>query len=318
MQHSAQSMTTTTSPSPLLVVGSVAYDDVETEFGARKDLLGGSATYFSVAASLFAPTRLVGVVGKDFRDRGIFADHGIDTGGLVTDDSGDTFRWGGRYHADMNSRTTLYTHLNVFERFRPDIPEGWETSPFLFLGNIDPELQLDVLSKIQPPRFVTMDTMNFWISGPKRSAVLNVLSRVQGVLVNDEEGALRTGARTALGMGRGIQKLGPTTVVLKRGEHGALLFHGPDIFYVPAYPLETVVDPTGAGDSFAGGFMGYLALTGDLSLDNLRRAMLAGSILASFCVEGFGLDAVRTVNLDAVRRRYTDFESLTRCPSLLL
>lgn len=318
MQHSAQSATTPSSASPLLVVGSVAYDDVETEFGARKDLLGGSATYFSVAASLFTQARLVGVVGNDFRDRQIFADHGIDTRGLVTDASGDTFRWGGRYHADMNSRTTLYTHLNVFERFRPDIPEGWETSPFLFLGNIDPELQLDVLSKVRPPRFVTMDTMNFWISGGKRAAVLSALARVQGVLVNDEEGALLTGARTALGMGRGIQKLGPNTVVLKRGEHGALLFHGPDIFYVPAYPLETVIDPTGAGDTFAGGFMGYLARTGDLSLDNLRRAMLAGSILASFCVEGFGLDAVRTVHLDAVRRRYTDFESLTRCPSLLL
>jgi sugar/nucleoside kinase (ribokinase family) len=303
----------------LLVVGSVAYDDVATNNGERKDLLGGSATYFSVAASLFKAPRLVGVVGRDFadHDRAILTRHGVDTAGLEVDPTGDTFRWGGRYHADMNQRTTLYTHLNVFERFRPAVPASWLGSEFVFLGNIDPELQLDVLMKMHGPKFVTMDTMNFWIDG-KRDAVLKVLSRVQGILLNDEEGALLTGGRTALAVGRGVQKLGPNTVVLKRGEHGALLFHGPDIFYVPAYPLEVVVDPTGAGDTFAGGVMGYLARTGDLTMDNLRRAMLTGSIMASFCVEGFGLDTVVDIGLDDVRRRYSDFEALTRCPSLHL
>ncbi len=306
-------------PGPLLVVGSVAYDDVETAYGKRENLLGGSATYFSVAASGFTAPRLVGVVGRDFGsgDKHIFDSHGVDTTGLVIDPSGDTFRWGGRYHADMNQRTTLYTHLNVFERFRPAIPETYADSEYVFLGNIDPDLQLDVLGKVRAPKFVAMDTMNFWIDG-KRDAVLRVLSRVEAILLNDEEGSLLTGARTALGVGRGIQRLGPPIVVLKRGEHGALLFHHNDIFYVPAYPLEVVVDPTGAGDSFAGGFMGWLARSGDLTLDNLRRCMLAGSIMASFCVEGFGLSQLRDVGPDAIRRRYTDFEALTRCPSLNL
>ena len=304
----------------LLVVGSVAYDDVATDAGERRDLLGGSATYFSVSASLLARPRLVGVVGTDFKDadRALLLRHGVDLSGLALDPSGDTFRWGGRYHSDMNQRTTLYTHLNVFERFRPEIPPHWADSEYVFLGNIDPELQLDVLDKMNHPRFVAMDTMNFWINGPKRDAVLKVLSRVSAILLNDEEGALLTGARTAVGVGRGVQALGPRTVVLKRGEHGALLFHGAEIFYVPAYPLEVVVDPTGAGDTFAGGFMATLARSGELDMDTFRRAMLTGSIMASFCVEGFGLDAIADASLDAVRRRYSDFEALTRCPSLHL
>lgn len=303
----------------VLVVGSVAYDDVETPFGKREDLLGGSGTYFSVSASRFATPRLVGVVGKDFNpaDRQMLAGHGVDLDGLVTDDSGDTFRWGGRYHTNMNGRDTLYTHLNVFLRFRPEIPAAWTRTGFVFLGNIDPELQLNVLEQIRAPKFVTLDTMDFWING-KRDELGKVLGRIDGLVINDEEGAQLTGKRTALATGRALQALGPDTVVLKRGEHGALLFHGQDTFYVPAFPLEEVVDPTGAGDTFAGGFMGYLARVGDISAANLRRAMLCGSIMASFCVEGFGLDRLQGVEVADIEQRYRRFVELTRCPELAL
>ncbi|MFT5432608.1 MAG: sugar/nucleoside kinase (ribokinase family) [Myxococcota bacterium] len=285
---------------PVLVVGSVAYDDVATPQDSRKE-------------------QLVGVVGRDFKDsdRQMLVDHGVDVDGLITDNDGDSFRWGGRYHDDMNQRTTLYTHLNVFERFNPVLPPAYRAADFLFLGNIHPALQANVLDQVEGAKFVTLDTMNFWIDG-ELDALHKVLGRVDGLVINDEEGALLTGARTALTIGRGLQALGPKTVVLKRGEHGALLFHNQDIFFVPGFPLEDVVDPTGAGDTFAGGFMGYLAHAEELTLDNLRRAMLTGSIMASFCVEGFGLERLATVTIDDIRARYHSFESLTRCPSLTL
>ncbi len=303
----------------LLVVGSVAYDDVETPFGRREDLLGGSATYFSVSASRFKPPRLVGVVGKDFNpaDKAMLKSHGVDLAGLSVDDSGETFRWGGVYAKNMNDRTTTYTHLNVFANFSPQLPKAYRDSSFVFLGNIAPELQLNVLDQISAPRFVALDTMNFWIDS-KLDVLKKALSRVDGLVINDEEGSLLTDKPTALAVGRALQEMGPRTVVLKRGEHGALLLHGDDIFYVPAYPLESVVDPTGAGDTFAGGFVGYLARCNELTADNLRRAMLCGSIMASFCVEGFGLDRLRGVTNDDVMKRYNKFVALTQCPKLTL
>lgn len=305
--------------SNVLVVGSVAYDDVETPYAKREDLLGGSATYFSVSASLYTQPRLVGVVGNDFKqsDRDVLAHHGVDTTGLTTDPRGQTFRWGGRYHANMDQRDTLYTHLNVFADFRPEIPEAYRDTEFVFLGNIDPELQLNVLKQVNRPRLVALDTMNFWIEG-KTEALKRVLRKVDCLIINDEEGRMLTGKYSARSVGRALQALGPSTIVLKRGEHGALLFADEDVFYVPAYPLEVVVDATGAGDTFAGGFVGYLARARELTPATLRRAMLTGSIMASFCVEGFGLDKLREVTLDDVRERYEHFLALTRCPELTL
>ena len=304
----------------VVIVGSVAYDDVETPHGARKDMLGGSATYFSVSASRFTNARLVGVVGNDFaeHDRKLLTDHEVDISGMVTDTSGDSFRWGGRYHENMNDRTTLYTHLNVFERFQPAIPETYQDERFIFLGNIDPALQLDVLDQMTGPQFVALDTMNFWIEGPRRSYLDQVLKRVDGLIVNDEEAKLLTNGRSILDLGRQLQEIGPRTVIVKRGEHGALLFHGDDIFFTPGYPVEKVIDPTGAGDTFAGGFMGYVARRGDLSIDTMKGAMLCGSVMASFCVEGFGLERISKITTDDIKNRCTQFEALTRCPALTL
>ena len=303
----------------LVVVGSVAYDDVETAAGRKSDLLGGAATYFSMAASLLAHPRLVGVVGRDFadRDRALLAGRGVDLDGLVTDETGDTFRWGGRYHAGGNHRTTLYTYLNVFQSFRPAVPETYRSAGYVFLANIDPALQGDVLRQIERPRFVGLDTMNFWIEG-KRPELLEVLRRVDALVINDEESALLTSRETIITSARALQALGPRTVIIKRGEHGALLVNHDDVFYVPGYPLETVVDPTGAGDTFAGGFMAWLARTDDLSPENLRRAMITGSVLASFCVEGFGTERLQTLTLGEVRERYAAFVSLTSSPGLPL
>jgi len=303
----------------VLVVGSVAYDDVETPSGAHKDLLGGSATYFSLSAARFTSPRLVGVVGRDFNpnDRQLLADQGVDLSGLVMDDSGDTFRWGGRYHADMNQRDTLYTHLNVFETFQPQLPSAYRDARFVFLGNIAPELQQDVLRQAKAPVFTALDTMNFWITG-RRDALLAALRKVDGLIINDEEAALLTDERTILNAARGLQKLGPRTVIIKRGEHGAFLFNDDDVFYVPAYPLETVVDPTGAGDTFAGGFMGYIARTGELSPANMRRAVVAGSVMASFYVKNFNPDNLTRTTLDDVRARYEAFVRMTTCPALTL
>ncbi len=303
----------------LLVVGSVAYDDVETPLGQRKDLLGGSATYFAVSASSLISPQLVGVVGKDFKasDIELLRRHHINLDGLVQDNSGDTFRWGGCYHANMNDRTTIYTHLNVFETFSPTVPEAYEHSTFVFLGNIAPELQLDVLEQIKAPKFVALDTMNFWIDS-RRDALLHAIRKVQGLIINDEEGLLLTAARSVLQVGRALQELGPRTVIIKRGEHGALMFHDDDLFFVPGFPVETVVDPTGAGDTFAGGLMGYLARAGEVSPTTLRQAMLVGSIMASFCVAGFGLERLQQVTLDDVKTRYEEFVTLTKCPTLHL
>jgi len=283
----------------------VAYDDIQTPVADRKDLLGGSATYFSLAASHLAQTlRLVGVVGRDFgsNDRKLFDERGIDTTGLVTDESGDTFRWGGRYHANMNDRSTLYTALNVFEKFKPKLPAAYVDSPWVFLGNIDPNLQSDVLDQMEQASFVALDTMNFWIEG-KRAALLQALKRVHAIVINDEEGQLLTGESDWLPMARGVRALGPKTVIIKRGKDGSILFHNDEMIQIPAYPVKQVVDPTGAGDTFAGGFMATLASSGDITAQSLRHAVMMGTVLASFCVEGFGVERILSVQSTDIEQR---------------
>lgn len=303
-------------PASLVVVGSVAYDSVETPLGRRDDMLGGSGTFFSIAASSFTKTSIVAVVGEDFRaeDLELLESHGVDLDGLVKA-PGRTFRWGGRYHEDMNGRDTLFTELNVFETFAPVLSPAQREASFVFLGNILPKLQDHVLDQVRSPRFVAADTMNLWISTAKED-LCNVLRRVDAIFVNDEEARQLTGKRSVVLAARDIQALGPSMVVIKRGEHGAIVFNEDDIFYAPAYPLERVVDPTGAGDTFAGAFVGYLAATGDLSSENVRRAAIVGSLMASFCVEGYGVDRVRHIDRGAIRERYQAFAELTRFGSL--
>jgi sugar/nucleoside kinase (ribokinase family) len=261
--------------SPLLVVGSVALDSVETLKERRDEILGGAASFFSVAASFFTPVRLVGVVGSDFpaEHEALLGGFGIDLGGLERAE-GRTFRWTGRYSADFNHRTTLDTQLNVFESFRPKLPPAWSDAPFVFLANIEPDLQRDVLEQVEMPRFVALDTMNFWIEG-RRPALERVLARVDMLLINDEEARLLSQHDSLPAAARAIRLLGPRAVVVKRGDAGALLFHEGGVFAAPAFPIETVVDPTGAGDSFAGGFMGWLARTGDLTPAGIRSALIS-------------------------------------------
>ncbi len=297
---------------PLLVVGSVALDTVETSHGKRDEILGGAASFSCCAASFFAPTRLVGVVGTDFppAHEEFLRARGIDLGGLERA-PGRTFRWAGRYAADFNTRTTLDTQLNVFETFKPKLPAAWSESPFVFLANIDPVLQLEVLGQVKQPRFAACDTMNFWISG-RRAELLRVLERVDMILLNDEEARQLSGHKGLPAAARAIAALGPKAVVIKRGDAGALLFQGNDVFAAPAFPLDNVVDPTGAGDSFAGGCMGYLARTGDTSAASMRSALVAGTVLASFCVEDFSLDRFRTLEASAIQARIAAFADLVR------
>ncbi|MGM0575099.1 MAG: PfkB family carbohydrate kinase [Myxococcota bacterium] len=303
----------------LLVVGSVAYDSVETPFGKRDRALGGSATFFSIAASLFDEPSVVAAVGEDFEssDVKLLEDRGVDCSGLDRVEGGETFRWGGRYHEDMNSRDTVFTHLNVLETFSPILPDEHRRIPTVFLANIQPTLQLEVLEQMRSPGFVAADTMNLWID-TAREDLLTVLRRVDALFLNDEEAQQLTGRYTMIQAAGAIQEMGPELVVIKRGEHGALVLNDDDIFYIPAYPLEAVIDPTGAGDTFAGGFMGYLSATGDFTPPNVRRAAVVGSLMASFCVEGFSVDGVKRVRMDDVRRRYDAFHTLTRFDPLTL
>jgi sugar/nucleoside kinase (ribokinase family) len=306
------------SPSSLLVVGSVGLDTVETRSDRRQDVLGGAASYFSVAASFLAPVRLTAVVGTDFpaEHTALFGRHAVDLAGLERA-PGKTFRWSGRYSPDFATRTTLDTQLNVFESFRPKLPPTWRDSAFVFLANIDPELQLDVLDQVQKPRFVACDTMNFWIEG-KREALGRLLRRVDMLLLNDEEARQLSGESNLPAAARAIRALGPHAVVVKRGDAGALLFHEGGVFAAPAYPIETVVDPTGAGDSFAGGFMGWLARVGGTTPADIRTAMILGSVLASYSVEDFSLDRFRTLDLTAIRERFTAFVDLVHFEKIRL
>ena len=300
----------------ILVVGSVAYDTVETPFGRAQRVLGGSASFFSVAASFFAPVNLVGVVGQDFGEEQLAAFRGrpIDLEGLERME-GKTFHWQGRYSLDLNSRDTICTDLNVFEFFKPKIPARYRGSEVVFLGNIDPVLQLGVLEQVTAPRLVACDTMNFWIQG-KAEALRKTLARTQILLVNDSEARELSGEWNLVKAARAIRAMGPSIVVVKKGEHGVLMFDERGAFATPAFPLETVFDPTGAGDTFAGGFVGYLAGAGELNDVVLRRAVIMGSTLASFCVEAFSLDRLRTLTRAEIDERYRLFRELTAFESL--
>ena len=295
----------------ILVVGSVAFDTVETPFGRAEKVLGGSASFFSVAASFFVPVNLVGVVGDDFGDKEMqaFAGRPIDTSGLERM-QGKTFHWQGKYSYDLNARDTICTDLNVFEFFKPKIPQSYRQSEFVFLGNIDPVLQLDVLEQVQKPKVVACDTMNFWIKG-KPDELRRTLSKVDVLLLNDAELRELSGEWNVVKAARVVQKMGPRTLIVKKGEHGVLMFGEDSSFAAPAYPLEAVFDPTGAGDTFGGGFLGYLAAAGSMSDDTLRRAVIMGSTLASFCVEAFSLDRLVRLTRKEIDDRYRLFKRLT-------
>ena len=295
----------------ILVVGSVALDRIETPFGLAEDALGGAATYFAAAASLFHPVQLVGIIGDDFpEDRLAFLERrGVDLGGLERAE-GESFFWSGRYHYDLNTRDTLETRLGVFADFKPKIPEQFRGAEWVFLANIDPELQLDVLRQVDAPRFVACDTMNYWISG-KRDALLELLPRLDALLVNDSEARELSGEPNLSRAARWIREKGPRVVVIKKGEHGALLFTEDGAFFAPGFPLEEVSDPTGAGDSFAGGFMGWLAYVGAVNDEELRRAMIYGSATGSLVCERFGMERLVDVEVDDVHERVRAFRRLT-------
>jgi sugar/nucleoside kinase (ribokinase family) len=299
----------------LLVVGSIALDTIETPFGRRDDALGGSATYFSTAASFFGPVRLVAVVGEDFprEHLDLLASRGVDLEGLERA-RGRTFRWKGRYEFDLNQAHTLDTQLNVFAEFRPRLPEAWRDTEYVFLGNIDPDLQRAVLDQVRRPRFVACDTMNFWIAS-KRESLARTLERVDMLFVNDAEARQLAGESNVVAAARKILRMGPRALVVKRGEYGALFFSGDEVFAASAYPLDAVFDPTGAGDTFAGGFMGYVARHGT-DPATLRRAIVLGGVLASFVVEEFSLDRLRRLGGAEIRARYAEFLRLTRFEDL--
>jgi sugar/nucleoside kinase (ribokinase family) len=296
----------------LLVVGSIAFDDLEMPTGKFDDVLGGAATYSSLAASLLGPVRLVGVVGTDFDEGHLdkMRARGIDTAG-VERVKGKTFRWRGRYSDDLSSRESLDTQLNVFADFRPKIPASYRSTPYVMLGNIHPTLQLEVLDQVERPRLVAADTMNFWISG-EPVALAAMLKRIDLLMINDEEARQLSGIENICKAAADVRKRGPSKVIIKRGEHGALLFDEHGVFYVPAYPLEEVHDPTGAGDTFAGGLMGYLARNGgaDASPHALRCAMFFASALASFCVEDIGPRKLVGVTRADLTQRIGAFRSL--------
>ncbi len=300
----------------LLVVGSVALDSLETPFGRRDDVLGGSASYFSVCASFFGPARMVAVVGEDFPEDHVrfFASRGVDLAGLSRV-KGRTFRWKGRYEFDLNTAHTLDTQLNVFADFRPDLPAHYRDSEYVFLGNIDPDLQRAVLDQVRAPRFVACDTMNFWIES-KRESLLKTLRRVDMLFVNDAEARELAGEHNVVNAARRILSFGPRSVVVKRGEYGALFFSGEEVFAASAYPLPAVFDPTGAGDSFAGGFMGYLARCRREDHATMRRAIVVGSVLASFTVEQFSLERLRTLQPEEIRARFAEAKQLAHFDDL--
>lgn len=298
----------------ILVVGSVAIDDIETPFGSADNVLGGSAVYIAVASSYFTtPVRLVGVVGGDYPRHAIdfMNERGIDLEGLEVVTDGKTFRWRGRYHYDLNHRDTLALNLNVFEKFDPKIPESYKKTRYICLGNIDPVLQRRVLEQVIKPKFVVGDTMNFWIE-TKRAELLKAIPMFDAFILNDSEARLLSNEPNLLRAARKIREMGAKTLIIKKGEHGALLFDGDQIFSAPAYPLEDIFDPTGAGDTFAAGFTAWLAKTDDLSHENLKRAVIYGSTMASFCVEKISLDGLRGLSYLQIQDRFRAFKELSR------
>jgi len=296
----------------LLVVGSVAFDSIQTPHGQVEDVLGGSATFFSLAASWFTPVRIIAVVGEDFGEEHfkIFRQRPIDAHGIERV-PGRTFRWKGEYVDDMNQAHTLETQLNVFENFVPKVPAPYLDTEFLFLGNIDPALQLKVRQAFPKLRASALDTMNYWIQGMP-AELAKVLATVDILIINESEARMLSGQQNLKKAAEKIQCMGPRTLVIKRGEHGAILFSQNTIFALPGFLLEEVHDPTGAGDTFAGGFMGYLAQTGDLSESNLRRAVVYGSVMGSFAVEEFGLQRLLRLAPGDIEARYQELKALTQ------
>jgi len=298
----------------LLVIGSVAYDDIETKFEKRSNLLGGAATFISLSASYFtAPIYLVGVVGGDFKLEHIklLESYNINLDGLKIVKEGKTFHWSGRYAEDFNNRETLSTELNVFKDFDPVPPEKAKNCKFVVLGNIDPDLQLKVLSLLNNPSYVILDTMNFWIES-KRESLLNAIAKTNLLIINDSEARMLAEESNLIKAAKKILNFGVDSLIIKKGEHGALLFSKSLIFSAPAYPLEDISDPTGAGDSFAGGLAGYLHKTQDFSFDNLKKAVIYGSCMASFCVEKFSVEGILDLSNIEIRRRYEEFINISK------
>ena len=294
----------------LMVVGSVALDTVKTPFGEVREVLGGSAAFFATAASYFTSVSLIAVVGEDFPEQHLtfLRERGIDLSGLERR-PGKTFRWQGEYSYQLNEAKTLKTQLNVFESFRPQVPASYQSPRMLFLANIDPDLQRSVLEQVKRPRLVACDTMNFWIDG-KRDALLRLLKDVDVLLINDGEARALGKDPNLVVVARAILASGPQILIIKRGEYGVLMFTGDGVFAMPAFPLEAVKDPTGAGDCFAGGFMGYLARTRDLNEHALRRAVVYGSVMASFAVEAFSLDRLRVLDDKDIETRFGAFKQM--------
>lgn len=300
--------------SKLLIVGTVAFDAIETPFGKTDKILGGAATYIGLSASQFnIESSIVSVVGEDFPQEylDLLKDRNIDVSGTEIVQGGKTFFWSGKYHNDLNSRDTLDTQLNVLADFNPVVPEHFKSPDIVMLGNLHPLVQLSVLDQIERPKLVVLDTMNFWMDNTWDD-LMKVISRVDALTINDEEARQLTNEYSLVKAARKIAEMGPKYVVIKKGEHGALLFHNEKIFFAPALPLEEVFDPTGAGDTFAGGFTGYLTHTGDISFENMKNAVIYGSNLASFCVEKFGTERMQDLNKDDVEERLEEFRALTQ------
>ena len=295
----------------VLVVGTVAFDSIETPSGSAERILGGSASYFALGASFFAPVRVVGVIGQDFPQDylDLFTERNIDIAGIKRE-AGDTFHWRGRYHEDINQRDTIELHLNVLAGYEPQLPENYRDAEYVFLGNIDPVMQIEVLNQIRRLKLVVCDTMDHWIRESQED-LKKVLKRIEMLVINDSEARLLSGYDNIVKAARAILRMGPKMVLVKRGEYGVLQFSDSSVFATPAYPLEEVFDPTGAGDSFAGGLMGHLARTGDMSEGGLRRAIVYGSVVASFTVEDFGVKRLTDVSLPQIEERYQRFVQLT-------
>lgn len=297
----------------LLVVGSIALDSVETPFDKVEDALGGSATYISLAASYFSsPVELVGVVGSDFPKNYIemLEEHNVDLEGMQIIEGEKTFRWGGKYHYDLNVRDTLFTELNAFQNFNPVLPDRYKKARYVCLGNIDPILQMKVLDQVENPQLVVCDTMNLWINTMKQD-LLKLLKSVNVFILNDSEARMLTEEPNLIKAAKLIRQMGPEILIIKKGEHGALLFTQDTIFSAPAYPMEIIFDPTGAGDSFAGGFIGYLHQTRELSPENIKRAVIYGSTMASFCVEKFSTKGLEDLSYLQIQDRFREFKKLS-------
>jgi sugar/nucleoside kinase (ribokinase family) len=296
---------------PILIVGSIAFDTLHLGGKCHAKVLGGSATYASLAAAQFNPVQLVGVVGQDFPDSAtkLLRDRGVDLAGLEIA-QGETFHWEGRYSEDLSSRETLRTDLNVFADFKPKIPQAFRKAPYVMLGNIDPTLQIDVLDQIDKPAFVLADTMNLWID-IRQNELKTLCARVDMLVLNDEEARQLTGKANLVHAAEALRALGPKQIVIKKGEHGALLFQNNEVFALPALPLGNVVDPTGAGDTFAGALIGHLARSNDLSNAAVRRALAYGSVVASFCVEGVGSERVSKISTKDIDARFEQLRSIT-------